>query len=103
LLRLARARRVATEEQVERLKTLDNEGEGSPANYTDIQGQLANDYALIADAENNLKSSKLELKRLLNIQSNIEVTPENFSNEPVGYSFSADEVFIILKYFHPEV
>jgi outer membrane protein len=93
LLRLARARRVATEEQVERLKTLDNEGEGSPANYIDIQGQLANDYALIADAENNLKSSKLELKRLLNIQSNIEVSPENFSNEPVGYSFSADEVF----------
>lgn len=93
LVKLAKARRVATKEQVERLKTLNDEGDGSPTNYTDIRGQLANDKAFIAEAENNLKASKLQLKRLLNIQGEIEVTPEYFSSEPTKYSLSADEVF----------
>lgn len=93
LLELAKARRVATEDQVDRLKTLNDEGQGSPANYTDIRGQLANDDALIADAENNLKASKLELKRLLNIDAEVNVAAEYFTTEPGEYSLSANEVF----------
>ncbi|PRX43047.1 outer membrane protein [Salegentibacter salegens] len=93
LLELAKTRRVATEDQVERLKNLNEEGEGSPANYTDIRGQLANDKAIIADAENNLKASKLELKRLLNIEVGIDVTPEYLTTEPIEYRLTADEVF----------
>ncbi|MBZ9650948.1 TolC family protein [Psychroflexus montanilacus] len=93
LLRLAKARRTSTKEQLERLQDLNEEGQGNPANYTDIRGQLANDNSIIADAENSLKASKLELIRLLNIDTKINVTINQFKNEPVEYEFSADQVF----------
>ncbi|MBZ9629726.1 TolC family protein [Salegentibacter sp. LM13S] len=93
LLELAKTRRIATLDQLERLETLNEEGEGNPANYTDIRGQLANDDASITDALNNLKASKLELRRLLNIEADLVVVAGQFDMEPSDYEFSADEVF----------
>jgi outer membrane protein len=93
LLKLASARKKSTLEQLERLKNLNEEGEGSPANYTDIVGQLANDNSIIADAENSLIASKLELIRLLNIDSEISISQSQLIDEPVIYEYSAKEVF----------
>ncbi len=93
LFEMAKARRVSTLDQVERLKNLNDEGVGSPANYTDIRGQLANDNALIADAGNNLKAYKLELERLLNIDAKVGVAAKYFMMEPSEYDLSAEEVF----------
>lgn len=93
LLELAKTRRTATLEQVERLRNFNEEGEGNPANYTDIQGQLGNDEAHIAGAENNLKASRLELERLLNMDVEVDVATNQFIVEPTEYGITADEVF----------
>lgn len=93
LLRLAKARRTSTKEQLERLQDLNEEGQGNPANYTDIRGQLANDNSVIAEAENSLKASKLELIRLLNLDTDIRITPSPLVNEPQVYPYSSKEVF----------
>jgi outer membrane protein len=93
LLKLALSRKKSTLEQLERLKNLNEEGEGNPANYTDIVGQLANDNSIIADAENSLEASKLELIRLLNIDSEISISESQLIDEPVMYAYSVTEVF----------
>ena len=93
LLKLAKSRKQSTLQQLDRLKSLNEEGQGNPANYTDILGQIANDNSTIADAENNLKASKLELIRLLNIDSDIDVSPRELVDEPTIYQYSATEVF----------
>lgn len=91
LLKLAKTRRTATLDQLERLGDLNEEGVGNPADYTDIRGQLAHDDALIADAQNSLIASRLELKRLLNIAAEVDV--KQIIAEPRAYNLSADEVF----------
>ena len=93
LLKLAKSRKQSTLQQLDRLKDLNEEGQGSPANYTDILGQIANDDSAIADAENNLKASKLELIRLLNLDSYISISPRLLIDEPIMYPYSATEVF----------
>lgn len=93
LLKLAKSRKQATLQQLKRIKSLNEEGQGNPADYTDIFGQIANDDSAIADTENNLKASKLELIRLLNIDSDIIVSPRRLVDEPTAYQFSATEVF----------
>ena len=93
LMKLAKSRKRSTLKQLERLKSLNEEGQGNPANYTDILGQIANDESAIADAENNLKATKLELIRLLNIDSDIKITTRQLADEPTIYQYSATEVF----------
>ncbi len=43
LLELARLRLESTKQQTDRLKTLNEQGQGNPADYTDIKGQVNND------------------------------------------------------------
>src|SRR5690606_30587904 len=43
LLELNKARLEVTQKQVDRLAVLYNEGQGNPADYTDMKGQLSND------------------------------------------------------------
>lgn len=93
LLRLAKARRTSTQEQLERLQDLNEEGQGNPTNYTDIRGQLGNDDSAIADAENSLEASKLELIRLLNLDTDISISPSPLVDQPQVYPYSSKEVF----------
>ncbi len=93
LIELARLRLEATEKQRDRLKTLYDQGEGNPADYTDIQGQLANDQANVIDAENAYFSSVLNLSQLLNIDDPITAEDMNMLLEPVKYQLSSEEVF----------
>ncbi len=93
LLELAKLRLKSTKQQTDRVQTLNEQGEGNPANYPDIQGQISNDKSAVIAAENQLKQSKLELAQLLNTDA--EIRTENFHVLPKisAYSLTAEEVY----------
>jgi len=93
LLKLAKLRLESTKQQTDRLKTLNEEGQGNPADYTDIKGQVHNDQITVVDAENNLYQSKLELAQLLNIDSEIHIEEFQISPELEKYQLSAEEIY----------
>jgi len=93
LLELAKLRLESTRQQTDRLKTLNEQGQGNPADYTDIKGQVNNDQTIVVDAENNLYQSKLELAQLLNVDSEIYVEEFQISPELEKYQLSAEETY----------
>lgn len=99
LLELAKLRLESTRQQTDRLQTLNEQGQGNPADYTDIKGQVNNDQTIVVDAENNLYQSKLELAQLLNVDSEIYVEEFQISPELEKYQLSAKETYeASLKY-----
>lgn len=93
LLDLARIRLQATENQKDRIETLNEEGSGNPADFTDMKGQFSNDESAVVAAENQLKQAKLDLAQLLNIDSEIEIEDFQMPLEMKPYELSAEEVF----------
>lgn len=93
LLELAKLRLESTKQQTDRVQTLNEQGEGNPADYTDIQGQISNDMSAVIAAENQLKQSKLELAQLLNTDAEISI--ENLQVLPpiTAYDLTAEEVY----------
>lgn len=93
LVKLANLRLETTSSQIARIKVLHSQGEGKPADYTDIQGQYANDQTSLVRAEQALTESVLGLSRLINIDA--EILPETTLLEiaPVAYSISAEKIF----------
>ena len=94
-LKLAKSRFNSTEKQLKRLKILYKEGSGNPADYTDMQGQCSIDQVGIINAETNYKSAVLELVKLLNIDSDSEITFNSILGniDSQKYKYSADEVY----------
>ena len=92
---LSKARLKTTEAQLKRLEANYKEGEGNPANYSDIKGQYALDKVAIIEAENNFKSAVLGFKRILNIQNEDDEEFENISDLIAfdKYKLSANDVF----------
>lgn len=93
LVELAKLRLQATKDQAERLKILYLEGEGNPADYTDIRGQLSADQASLIDAQKYLESAKLELANLLDRNENFEVAEIEQLDTITPYQVSAEEVY----------
>jgi outer membrane protein len=93
LVVLAKARIKTTEDQLARLKTFYDAETGNPAEYHDLQGQLAADLANLAENRNTLKSSILGLNTLVNSNEKIAVAPLNNKLELEKYPYSADEVY----------
>lgn len=93
LVKLANLRMESTSRQMQRIQTLQEQGEGNPADYTDIQGQYASDRANLVNAEQVLEESLLRLSRLVNVDA--EIIPETtlFELEVVAYGISADKIF----------
>ncbi|WP_298247320.1 TolC family protein [uncultured Christiangramia sp.] len=93
LVELAKLRLESTKQQTDRVQTLNEQGEGNPADYTDIQGQISNDMSAVIAAENQLKQSKLELAQLLNTDAEISI--ENLQVLPpiTAYDLTAEEVY----------
>lgn len=92
---LARTRAETTTGQVDRLAVLFREEVGNPADYTDMQGQLANDKVAIVTAENNYREAVIALYRLIGAEPGdavvfAELEPGS-QEEPYGYS--AEEVY----------
>ena len=93
LLDLSKLRLESTKQQANRIQTLYEQGEGNPADYTDIKGQLNNDQSAVIGAKNQLEQSKLNLAQLLNLD--VEVNVEEFQSLPEmqKYELSAVEVY----------
>lgn len=67
LVTVAEMQMEATNQQVERMKSLVEAGAEAQAKLLDLKAQLANEELNLLNAENNLESSKLSLKQLLNL------------------------------------
>ncbi|MCP9201265.1 TolC family protein [Gramella sp. GC03-9] len=93
LLQLTNIRLQATENQMNRIAHLAEEGSGNPADFTDIQGQFSNDQSAVVAAENQLKQAKLDLAQLLNTRLEIEVKEFQVLPEIKPYQLSAEEVY----------
>lgn len=93
LVRLAELRMASTFRQLEHIAVLQGQGEGNPADYSDIKGQYAIDRAGLVSAQQALKESVLRLSRLVNVDA--EILPENAVPEgpPVVYPYSAEKIF----------
>ncbi|MEL6254043.1 MAG: TolC family protein [Bacteroidota bacterium] len=94
-LKLAVGRLETTSGQVERLRANFEEGEGNPADFTDMQGQYGMDEMAVLNARNNLNEAILNLF----VSMGIEASPKadfadisgNFEEEK--YLLSADVVY----------
>lgn len=94
LLKQARTRMQTTRKQLDRLGSLYREGSGNPADYTDMQGQLALDRATAIQADNAYKGAVLNLYQLMNTE---HIPHTDFAGvEPADtmsrYTLSADDV-----------
>jgi len=95
-LALARTQAQVDSVQLERLKLQNAEGALSPmSNLTDLQGQYAGDMVNIANAVNNLESSKVGLFTLLNIPYNRDVDYQNTvtTSDIAEYPANSDSIF----------
>ncbi len=93
LVELAKLRLQASRDQAGRLESLYEEGQGNPADYTDIKGQVSSDETSLTEAQNNFESAKLELANLLNRNENFEVTRFETLETITPYTLSANEVY----------
>lgn len=92
---LSKSRLETTKKQLSRLRVRYKEEIGNPVEYTDMQGQYANDKIGIINAENNYELAVSELHRLLNLETHSKKTFENIFGlvNSEKYPFSADNVF----------
>jgi len=74
--------------QVERLETLNRQGNIPPSQLYDLKGQLASDQLSIANSRSALESNKLALARLMNVpyDKNMQLAP-----------LSADEISLVYQ------
>lgn len=94
-LELANSRLETTKVQLKRLEVHYKQQIGNPVDYTDMLGQSTRDESQIVIAKNNLKTTILDLAKLLNLDLD---TNSEFHNilgliDSEKYSYSADEVF----------
>ena len=92
LVELARNRMETTSQQVERLRTLYEQGVGNPADYTDIRGQVALNRNELVQAKTSLKDALLELNRLLNSEEEITAEDVDLAVPIEKYPFSVREI-----------
>src|SRR5690606_30147566 len=94
---LAKSRLETTQKQLARLRVLYKEEVGNPAEYTDMQGQLALDQIGEINAKNSQQEYILKLLQLLNtnLDPNATVTFDSFKGlvSSEKYPLTADQVF----------
>lgn len=93
LVALAKSRIKTTQDQLARLKIFYEEETGNPAEYHDLQGQLAADLAGLAENNSSLKSAILSLNTLVNTDVEITAAPLSNELELMNYPYTADEVY----------
>ncbi len=93
LVKLAESRLKTTQGQLDRLRSLFEEETGNPAEYRDLQGQLAMDAANIAESKNTLKTELINLNTLVNAEETITVAPLNVQLDFEGYNYTSQEVY----------
>ncbi|MGC1632782.1 MAG: TolC family protein [Gelidibacter sp.] len=93
LVKMSESRLKTTQGQLDRLRSLYEEETGNPAEYHDLQGQLAMDAASIVDYKNNLETELIKLNTLINNEAPITVSPLNLALDIEIYGFTAQDVY----------
>ena len=70
-----------------------DEGQNNPADYTDLLGQRSLDETNILSSEIALNNTKLELKRLLNLDGDINIDESSVLLDLTKYGLSSEQVF----------
>lgn len=104
LVKLAKARVITTQGQLDRLRSLYEEETGNPAEYRDLQGQIAADASYLIDSENTLETEIINLNTLINAKEEITVASldqqlniEKYTYTPTDVYMQALEVFPSVK------
>lgn len=94
LVKLAKARLGTTQDQLNRLKVLYEEETGNPAEYRDLQGQMAADASNLVKSENTLEAEIINLNTLVNPKEEITVASLNQDLDIEKYTYTVDEVYM---------
>ncbi len=104
LVKLAKARVTTTQGQLDRLQSLYEEETGNPAEYRDLQGQMAADASNLVASENTFETEIINLNTLINAEEQITVagldqklTIEKYTYSPTEVYTQALEVFPTVK------
>jgi outer membrane protein len=103
LVTLAESRLVTTQGQLDRLRSLYEEESGNPAEYHDLQGQLALDAANIAESKNNLEIELANLNALVNTVETITAAPLNVKVALNVYDYTAEDVYEMALQVFPTI
>ncbi|QQL51320.1 TolC family protein [Mucilaginibacter ginkgonis] len=84
-----------SQQQVNRLDILNKDGSISPADLSDLRGQLAANKLSLIDARNAMYAAKLNLLQLMNVNYNRDVKLQRLSAEetPGKYKENAEQVY----------
>ncbi|NIX65616.1 TolC family protein [Gaetbulibacter sp. S0825] len=93
VLELAKKRLDVTNNQLQRQEEIYREEVGNPADYTDIKAQKTLDETNILNLESALNNSKLNLRRLLNLDENIYIETIDLLINFERYELSSEDVF----------
>ncbi|MBA6151553.1 TolC family protein [Gelidibacter maritimus] len=103
LVTLAESRLTTTYGQLDRLRSLYEEESGNPAEYHDLQGQLALDAANIAESKNNLEVELANLNALVNTVETITAAPLNVQVDLNVYGYTAEDVYDMALQVFPTI
>ncbi|MFT3978908.1 MAG: TolC family protein [Ferruginibacter sp.] len=78
-------------EQVKRMKTLDDEGAVKPSELSDLRGQAANDQLSIISTKNSLTGTLVELCRLMNINYNTDMRVAPIDTDSLMIEYAVDK------------
>ncbi|TXD68958.1 TolC family protein [Aequorivita lipolytica] len=93
LVKLAKARVGTIQGQLDRLRSLYEEETGNPAEYRDLQGQIAADASNLVESENTLETEIINLNTLINANEEITVAALDQKLEIEKYTYTPNEVY----------
>ena len=93
LVKLAKARLNTTQGQLDRLRSLYEEETGNPAEYRDLQGQMAADASNVVESENSLEAEIINLNTLINAKEEITVATLDQKLGVEKYTYTPTEVY----------
>jgi outer membrane protein len=93
LLILNEQRLVVTNNQLKIQKDLYDQGRENPADYTDLLGQKASDETNILSAKISLNNAKLNLRNLLNLNSDVDISADDYLLSLEKYQFTSEQVY----------
>lgn len=103
LVKLAETRVNTTKGQLQRLQSMFEEETGNPAEYRDLQGQIAADYSYMAESQNQLEIEIINLNSLVNAEEEITVASLDQNLDIKKYPYSANEVYLQALEVFPSV
>lgn len=93
LVKLAKARLNTTQGQLDRLQSLYEEETGNPAEYRDLQGQMAADAYNLIESENTLETEIINLNTLINSEEVITTATLDLKLGIEEYTYTPNEVY----------